>query len=604
MHTYDKTYDVIVIGAGHAGCEAALVSSRMGAITLLMTISLDSIARMSCNPAIGGLAKGHIVREIDALGGEMAKVTDTTAVQFRMLNKKNGPAVWAPRAQSDKNLYHIKMKEVLENQPNLDIKQQLVEEIILSGTRACGIRTQSGEVFQGKAIIIATGTFLNGLIHIGEVSYKAGRASEVSSEKLSDSLKSLGFELGRLKTGTPPRINKNSIDFSKLIKQQGDEPPSFFSYSTKETVLPQVACYITYTNKNTHEFIKNNLHRSPLYSGKIKGIGPRYCPSIEDKVVRFADKDRHQLFLEPEGLDSQEIYVNGLSTSLPQDVQEKLVKTISGLENAEIVRFGYAIEYDFVPPTQIKPSLETKLIDNLFFAGQINGTSGYEEAACQGLMAGINAVLKLKGEEPFVLERSEAYIGVLIDDLTTKGTNEPYRMFTSRAEHRLILRQDNADLRLTDYGHKFGLVPKEAYDKFLEKRRQIKDGVEFLKAAKKDGATLNQLLKKPEVKIRDLRNSGIKELELPDDVLDEIEIEIKYDGYIRREFSRIDRMKKLETRRIPEGFSFEKINGLRKESLEKLKKIQPRSVGQASRISGISPCDISLLLVHLEAHRR
>lgn len=577
-YSYTKEYDVIVVGGGHAGCEAALAVARLGLKCLLLTMNLDTIAQMSCNPAIGGLAKGHIVREIDALGGEMAKVTDRTGIQFRLLNTKKGPAVQAPRAQADKKLYQFTMKKVLEDQEQLDIKQEIVEEILIENGKVGGVVCQTGMRYKSKAVIITTGTFLNGLIHIGLISFPAGRMSEFPAIKLSDSLRSLGFEIKRLKTGTPARINKRSIDFSKVEIQYGDPVPTPFSFSTERIEQKQIPCYITYTNPETHKYILGNLDRSPLYSGRIKGIGPRYCPSIEDKVVRFKDKDRHQIFLEPEGLNTDEVYLNGVSTSLPQDVQISMLRTIKGLEHSEIMRFGYAIEYDFCPPTQLKPTLETKLIENLYFAGQINGTSGYEEAAAQGIMAGINAVLKMKGEPPFILERSEAYIGVLIDDLVTKGTNEPYRMFTSRAEYRLLLRYDNADLRLMEYGFKFGLISKTQYDAMREKKDLIQKGIEFLKKNK------------------------YKEIStFPEEVKKQVDIEMKYEGYIKRQLKEAERLKKIERIRIPNDLEYKGIKGLRKEAQEKFERIKPESLGQASRISGISPCDISLLYVYLES---
>ena len=579
---YFKDYDVIVVGGGHAGCEAALCAARMGLKCLLLTMSLETIAQMSCNPAIGGLAKGHMVREIDALGGEMAKVTDTTGIQFRLLNTKKGPAVQAPRAQADKKLYQLTMRKVLEGQNGLDLKPDIVEEVITVGGKAGGLLCQSGARYGAKAVIITTGTFLNGLIHIGMNTFPAGRIGEPPAVKLSDSLRSLGFEIKRLKTGTPARIKKESIDFAKTEIQNGDPEPTPFSFSTEKIKQKQIPCYVTYTNHETHKFILNNLDRSPLYSGKIKGVGPRYCPSIEDKVVRFKDKERHQIFLEPEGLDSNEIYPNGVSTSLPEDVQMSMLRTIKGLEHCEVARFGYAIEYDFCPPTQLKPTLETKLAEGLYFAGQINGTSGYEEAAGQGLVAGINAALKIKGKEPFILKRSEAYIGVLIDDLVTKGTNEPYRMFTSRAEYRLLLRHDNADVRLMGYGYELGLIPKPQYDALIEKKKMIETGVAALKRKHPDEIS-----------------------SYPAEIRKQIEIEVKYEGYIQRQVREAERFKKLEQVTIPSTIDFKNVKGLRREAQEKLDKIKPGSVGQASRISGISPCDISLLYVYIEAtHKR
>lgn len=576
--SYDKEYDVIVIGGGHAGCEASLAIARMGLKCLLLTMNLDTIAQMSCNPAIGGLAKGHIVREIDALGGEMAKVTDRTGIQFRLLNTKKGPAVQAPRAQADKKLYQFTMKKRLEDQEGLDIKQEIAEEILVINGRACGVVCQTGMRYKARAVIVTTGTFLNGLIHIGLTTFPAGRMGEFPAVKLSESLSSLGFDIKRLKTGTPARINKRSIDFSKVEAQYGDHTPTPFSFSTERIEQEQVPCHITYTNPGTHKYILDNLDRSPLYSGRIKGIGPRYCPSIEDKVVKFKDKIRHQIFLEPEGINTDEVYLNGVSTSLPQDVQVSMLRTIKGLEHSEIMRFGYAIEYDFCPPTQVKPTLETKLIEGLYFAGQINGTSGYEEAAAQGLMAGINAALKIRGNPPFVLERSEAYIGVLIDDLVTKGTNEPYRMFTSRAEYRLLLRHDNADIRLMEYGFKFGLIPRAQYDAMRTKKDLIQKGFELVKKRQRD-----EIGSFPEI------------------VRKQIDLEIKYEGYIKRQIKEAERFRKLEQVRIPSSLEYKKIKGIRKEAQEKLDKIRPESIGQASRISGISPCDISMLYVYIES---
>lgn len=577
-YSYDKEYDVVIIGGGHAGCEASLAVARMGLKCLLLTMNLDTIAQMSCNPAIGGLAKGHIVREIDALGGEMAKVADKTGIQFRLLNTKKGPAVQAPRAQTDKKLYQFTMKKILEDQDRLDLRQEIVEDILIDNGKVCGVICQTGIRYKTEAVIITTGTFLNGLIHIGLSSFPAGRMGEFPAVKLPTSLYSLGFEIKRLKTGTPPRINKRSIEFSRVESQFGDAVPVPFSFSTKLIEQKQIPCHITSTNPETHKYILENLDRSPLYSGKIKGIGPRYCPSIEDKVVRFRDKQRHQIFLEPEGLNTDEVYLNGVSTSLPPDVQVSMLRTIKGLENSEIMRFGYAIEYDFCPPTQLKPTLETKLIENLYFAGQINGTSGYEEAAAQGLMAGINAVLKIRGKLPFILERSEAYIGVLIDDLVTKGTNEPYRMFTSRAEYRLLLRHDNADLRLMEYGFRFGLISKSQHETMRKKKRLIEDGIEFLNKNKEERLS-----------------------SFPEEVKRQIEIEKKYEGYIKRQLKEAERLKRLERVRIPRDLEYKGIKGLRREAQEKLERIRPECLGQAARISGISPCDISLLYIYIEA---
>jgi tRNA uridine 5-carboxymethylaminomethyl modification enzyme len=603
-------YDVIIIGAGHAGCEAALSSARMGFTTCLFTMNLDTIAQMSCNPAIGGLAKGHLVREIDALGGEMAKVTDKAGIQFRMLNMSKGPAVWSLRAQADRVLYRLLMRRVLEFQENLDIKQASAEKIIVEDGKVKGVLTSLGIFYKTKAVIVTTGTFLRGLIHIGLENFSAGRAGEFPSMGLSDSLRELGLKMGRLKTGTPPRLDAKTIDFSRTEPQWGDDPPQPFSYCTEIITNPQLPCYITYTNSETHKIILSSLDRSPLYSGRIKGIGPRYCPSIEDKVVRFSHRERHQVFLEPEGLETKEYYANGISTSLPYDAQVKLVRTILGLEEAEIMRPGYAIEYDFVYPTQLKHNLETKMIEGLFLAGQINGTSGYEEAAAQGLMAGVNASLKLQGKQPLILGRHEAYIGVLIDDLITKGTNEPYRMFTSRAEYRLLLRHDNADMRLMDKGYEIGLLDKEVYQKFLEKKRLIEEELQRIKKTriKLDGTdrneSLEQLLKRPEITYEFIEELSPSDKPLSKEMKKQVEIQVKYDGYIGRQIEMAERLKKVEEKRIPDDFNYSSVNGLSKEIQSKLLEIRPANLGQASRIPGVTPTAISLLLVTIERLKR
>lgn len=601
--TYEKKYDVIVIGAGHAGCEAALAAARMGSPTLLLTMNLDSIAQMSCNPAIGGIAKGHIVREIDALGGEMAKITDRTGIQFRMLNKSKGPAVWAPRAQCDKKMYHVAMKEVVESQENLDLKQAEITEVLISEGAVYGVKTSTGMIYYGRSVIVTTGTFLNGIMHIGEVSMSGGRGGEKASHGLSESLASHGFEVKRLKTGTPPRLNARTIDFSHLEIQPGDENPSPFSFQTKKIDQTQLPCHITYTNEKTHELIRKNIQRSPLYAGKIKSRGPRYCPSIEDKIIRFADKDRHQLYLEPEGRFTQEIYVNGLSTSFPQDIQLRILQTIQGLENAEVMRFAYAIEYDFCPPTQLYPTLETKRCENLYFAGQINGTSGYEEAAGQGLVAAINAVKKLNKQGPFILKRHEAYIGVMIDDIVTNGVDEPYRMFTSRAEHRLLLRQDNADRRLMRYGHEFGLISDMLHRQSEDKGREIGIWMEKLRSMRHNGIALDQYLKRSEIGIEDIFRI-IGERVGNETIESSIEIEVKYKGYIEKESNIVTRLKQYEEKKVPDGFRYDLVKGIGREAIEKLEKVRPVTLGQAARISGITPCDLTVLAIHIEKNKR
>jgi len=595
------SYDVIVVGGGHAGCEAALASARMGMQTALLTMNLDTIAQMSCNPAIGGLAKGQLVREVDALGGEMGKVIDATAIQFRLLNASKGHAVRSPRAQADKKRYQFTMKRRLEAQDNLSLRQDSVEKIVIENEEIPDLIGKSGTKYRSKAVIITTGTFLNGLIHIGNSQVHGGRSSEPSSDTLSASLLNLGFEIARLKTGTSPRLNGSKINYDILQEQEGDKQPTAFSFSTKNIQRPQVKCFITYTNRLTHEIVKSNLDRSPLYTGQIKAIGPRYCPSIEDKVTRFPDKEQHQIFIEPEGLDTTEVYCNGISTSAPYDVQEAMVHSIKGLEKTDITRYGYAIEYDYVPPTQIKPSLEAKNVENIFLAGQINGTSGYEEAAAQGIMAGINAVLKIRGRKPFILDRSEAYIGVLIDDLVTKGTREPYRMFTSRAEYRLVLRHDNADRRLMKYGYQYGLISKEQLDELVEKEKIISETNEYLEHKKNGADSLLKILRRPDINFSDLLglDNELMRRNISFPVQEQVEIEAKYKGYISRQNQQIEKFKKMENLSLPAQFHYESIPGLRKEAQQKLGMFRPVSLGQASRISGVSPADISILMVYL-----
>lgn len=616
------SYDVVVIGAGHAGCEAALAAARMGCNTLMITINLDMVAFMPCNPSIGGPAKGHVVREIDALGGEMGRNIDKTFIQLRMLNTGKGPAVHALRAQADKFLYQHAMKETMEKTPNLTLRQGMVEELIVEDGRCAGVITKTGTIYRSKTVILTTGTYLRGKVIMGELTYESGPNNQQPSVRLSENLRELGFDLVRFKTGTPPRVHKDTIDFSKTEIQPGDDKPKFFSFETKSSQNEQLPCWLTYTSPVTHQIINDNLHRAPMFTGIIEGTGPRYCPSIEDKVVRFSDKSQHQIFLEPEGKNTSEYYVQGLSTSLPEDVQLAVLRSIPGMEKVEMMRNGYAIEYDAMVPTQLWPSLETKRLPGLFTAGQINGTSGYEEAAGQGVMAGINAARKVQEKEPVVLDRSQGYIGVLIDDLVTKGTNEPYRLLTSRAEYRLLLRHDNADLRLTPIGYEIGLIPQQRYEAFINKKETVEREIArlqetkvkpvevnealagFESAAIVDGSNLLTLMRRPE-----LTYSFVDQISPAPEVLDEemkeqVEIQIKYAGYIEKQLAHVEKLQKMEKKKIPDDINYNEIHGLAMEARQKLTKIAPISIGQASRIAGVTPADISILLVHLEHYNR
>ncbi|EAD5763303.1 tRNA uridine-5-carboxymethylaminomethyl(34) synthesis enzyme MnmG [Listeria monocytogenes] len=620
MQTYDAgTFDVIVVGAGHAGVEAGLASGRMGAKTLMLTINLDMVAFMPCNPSVGGPAKGVVVREIDALGGEMGRNTDKTYIQMRMLNTGKGPAVRALRAQADKWDYQHEMKHTIEKEENITLRQGLVDRLVIEDGVCKGVITNSGAIYYAKTVVITTGTFSRGEIIVGELRYSSGPNNQQPSVKLSEHLEELGFELRRFKTGTPPRVKSSTIDYSKTEEQPGDDHPRAFSFDTVEMLLDQLPCWLTYTNETTHEIIQANLHRSPMFTATKKGTGARYCPSIEDKIVRFSDKPRHQIFLEPEGKNTEEVYVQGLSTSLPEEVQREMLRTIPGLENVEMMRVGYAIEYDAVMPDQLWPSLETKLVEGLFTAGQINGTSGYEEAAGQGLMAGINAARKAFEKEPVILGRDQAYIGVLIDDLVTKGTEEPYRLLTSRAEYRLLLRHDNADLRLTEIGHEIGLISDERYERFLAKQSAIEAEKERLQKTRikptaevqamlkeigsgelKDGILAADLLRRPEITYDKIAQIVSRETFVTDEIAEQVEIQIKYEGYIQKSNLQVEKMKRMEDKKIPENIDYDAISGLATEALEKLKKIEPLSIAQASRISGVNPADISILLVYIE----
>jgi len=623
MVSYGKEYDIIVVGAGHAGCEAAFAPAKMGCSVLLMAIDLDKIAAMPCSPSIGGTAKGQLVKEIDALGGEMAKATDKTAIQYRTLNTKKGPAVHSSRTQNDKARYHIAMKSALEQQPNLDIKQAMVERLVVEGGKIVGVEDQTGFCYQAKTVVLATGTFLSGLIHIGYNSFKAGRAGEFASYGLPAHLAELGFELGKMKTGTPPRLKRSSIDFEMFDKLEADQDPRPFSSFTEKITMPQLPSYLGHTNKKSHRIIQENLQKSALYGGKIKGVSARYCPSFEDKIVKFPDKERHQVILEPEGLDTSEIYASGLGNSLPMEIQIDFVRSVKGLEEAEIIRPAYAIEYDYINPVQLLPSLETKRISGLFMAGQINGTSGYEEAAAQGMWAGINAACRVQKRPPFILDRSQAYMGVMIDDLVTRGTREPYRIFTSRAEYRLMLREDNADLRLSEKGYELGLIDSDTLKQVKDRQKQIAKEIKrikstIIKPSEKtnnylknlgtqpisSGIHLDQLLKRAELDYRAVETLGPNSDPISDKVSQQVEIEIKYEGYIKRQLNEIEKFKNLEKIRLPENFDFSTVHGLSRELKEKLSTIRPASLGQASRIDGITPAALSVLMVTLKTHEK